>query len=95
MVIPVLAGKSALGAGFPGYVVLLGSQLLPPFGFGLHHCVGFQLARAEMFSAFTAFLSAFGAFELAVDPGELRYGASIGIRCLRTLPLRLHAAVSA
>src|SRR5882672_2277013 len=35
VIIPVFAGKGALGAGFSGYVVLLRGQLLAPFGFGL------------------------------------------------------------
>jgi cytochrome P450 len=38
------------------------------FGFGIHHCVGAQLARLEMNLALNAFLDAVESFQL--QPGE-------------------------
>ncbi|MBI1179537.1 MAG: cytochrome P450 [Alphaproteobacteria bacterium] len=62
------------------------------FGSGIHHCVGSQLARAEMLASFRAFLDRFAAFELAVPAGDIHYHPSFALRGPETLPLRLTPA---
>jgi cytochrome P450 len=43
------------------------------FAYGIHHCLGAQLARLELRTAFPALLRRFPALRLAVDPAEVRY----------------------
>jgi cytochrome P450 len=43
------------------------------FAYGIHHCLGAQLARLELRIAFPALLRRFPALRLAVDPAEVRY----------------------
>ncbi|HEY0573013.1 MAG TPA: cytochrome P450 [Pseudonocardia sp.] len=43
------------------------------FGFGIHHCVGAQLARREMAIAYPALLRRFPTLRLAAPPEELGY----------------------
>ncbi|MQA95385.1 MAG: cytochrome P450 [Streptosporangiales bacterium] len=48
------------------------------FGYGVHHCLGAPLARAEMRIAFPALLRRFPGLRLAVPPERVRYrGASV------------------
>ncbi len=56
------------------------------FGSGIHHCVGSQLARAEMLVSFRAFLDRFDRFELAVPATEIRYHPSFALRGPTKLP---------
>ncbi|MFN3233566.1 MAG: cytochrome P450 [Alphaproteobacteria bacterium] len=62
------------------------------FGSGTHHCVGSQLARAEMQQSFKAMLRHFSRFELAVDPSDIVYHPSFALRGPVKLPLRLEKA---
>jgi cytochrome P450 len=59
------------------------------FGSGIHHCVGSQLARAEMLAAFRAMLRHFSNIELAVAREEIGYHPSFALRGPKSLPLRL------
>ena len=43
------------------------------FAYGIHHCLGAQLARLELRVAFPALLRRFPALRLAVDPADVRY----------------------
>jgi cytochrome P450 len=43
------------------------------FGYGIHHCVGAQLARREMALAYPALLRRFGSLRLATPAEELSY----------------------
>ncbi|HEX4250353.1 MAG TPA: cytochrome P450 [Pseudonocardia sp.] len=43
------------------------------FGYGIHHCVGAQLARREMAIAYPALLRRFPTLRLATPPDELAY----------------------
>lgn len=43
------------------------------FAYGIHHCLGAQLARLELRVAFPALLRRFPGLRLAVDPAEIRY----------------------
>jgi cytochrome P450 len=43
------------------------------FAYGIHHCLGAQLARLELRVAFPALLRRFPDLRLAVDPAEVRY----------------------
>ena len=43
------------------------------FAYGIHHCLGAQLARLELRIALPALLRRFPGLRLAVDPAEIRY----------------------
>jgi cytochrome P450 len=43
------------------------------FAYGIHHCLGAQLARLELRIAFPALLRRFPGLRLAVDPAQVRY----------------------
>jgi cytochrome P450 len=43
------------------------------FAYGIHHCLGAQLARLELRVAFPALLRRFPGLRLAVDPADVRY----------------------
>jgi cytochrome P450 len=58
------------------------------FGYGIHFCVGAQLARLEGQIALRALTERFPALALAVEPGELRWRHSTIMRGLETLPVR-------
>jgi cytochrome P450 len=62
------------------------------FGSGIHHCVGSQLARAEMIAVFRAMLERFSKFELAVPRDDLQYHFSFALRGPQSIPLKLTAA---
>ncbi len=62
------------------------------FGSGIHHCVGSQLARAEMKATFEAMLRRFSNFSLAGGIENIRYHASIALRGPDELPLTLKPA---
>lgn len=62
------------------------------FGSGIHHCVGSQLARAEMRASFEALLRRFSNFSLAEPVDNIRYHASIALRGPGELPLTLKPA---
>ncbi len=59
------------------------------FGAGIHHCVGSELARAEMLAAFRAMLAHFSKIELAVAPDDIAYHPSFALRGPASLPLTL------
>jgi cytochrome P450 len=59
------------------------------FGHGIHHCLGAPLARLEGEIAIGALLRRFPDLALATDPADLRWRASMLIRGLTTLPVRL------
>jgi cytochrome P450 len=57
------------------------------FGYGLHFCLGAPLARLETQIAIGRLVARFPDLQLAVDPSELRYGATILGRGLVELPV--------
>src|SRR5919202_4452638 len=57
------------------------------FAYGIHHCLGAQLARLELRVAFPALLRRFPGLRLAVDPGELRYRERSIVYGLEELPV--------
>jgi cytochrome P450 len=59
------------------------------FGYGVHFCLGAQLARIEGQEAFGALLSRFPDIALAVDPAEVVHRRSTLVRGLTELPVRL------
>jgi cytochrome P450 len=65
------------------------------FGHGLHHCLGAPLARLEGDVAFRTLLARFPDLALAGDPDELTWRASLLMRGLTRLPVRLRAAGAA
>jgi vitamin D3 1,25-hydroxylase len=62
------------------------------FGFGLHHCLGAQLARIEGQEAISALITARPDLELAVEPADLVYRHSTLVRGVRSLPARARRA---
>jgi len=62
------------------------------FGSGIHHCVGSQLARAEMLVSFTSMLKKFRRFELACDKDDIQYHFSFALRGPQAVPLTLTPA---
>lgn len=58
------------------------------FGTGIHHCLGAQLARAELSVGITGLFAAFPELRLAVDPGELALTRGSVMRYLTALPVR-------
>ncbi|MBO0849875.1 MAG: cytochrome P450 [Pseudonocardia sp.] len=63
---------------------------LPPhvaFGYGIHHCVGAQLARREMAIAYPALLRRFPTLRLAVPAGEVAYRPFSIVYGVTTLPV--------
>ncbi|MEC9359710.1 MAG: cytochrome P450 [Pseudomonadota bacterium] len=57
------------------------------FGWGLHHCVGAHLARAQIRISLEEILDEFGGVRLAVDESELDYVPSMNLRSLLSLPV--------
>jgi cytochrome P450 len=57
------------------------------FAYGIHHCLGAQLARLELRTAFPALLRRFPDLRLAVDPGELRYSERSIVYGVAELPV--------
>ena len=60
-------------------------------GIGRHHCIGAQLARQEIISAFGALLERYERFELAPDAPPPQYVPSFFGRNLKELRVRLSA----
>jgi len=58
------------------------------FGWGMHFCLGSQLARLEARVVMPKLIDRFPKLRLAVDAAELRYHPTIVGRTLKTLPLR-------
>jgi len=59
------------------------------FGHGIHVCVGAGLARIEASSALRALAENVTALEV-IDPTELRFGPSFGLRGMVEVPVRVH-----
>jgi len=58
------------------------------FGQGMHYCLGAPLARLEGEIAFTTLLQRLPGLSLAVDPEALEWRPGVGLRGLRSLPVR-------
>jgi cytochrome P450 len=57
------------------------------FAYGIHHCLGAQLARLELRIAFPALLRRFPGLRLAVDPAEVRYSERSIVYGVEELPV--------
>ena len=62
------------------------------FGWGIHHCVGAHLARAQISLTLEQVLDRFRGISLDIAPEQLEYAPSMNTRTLMRLPLRLTAA---
>ena len=60
------------------------------FNFGMHYCLGHQLARLEGRIALTALLDRFAHWELAVPKEKLHYKPTVSLRGLTKLPIRMY-----
>jgi cytochrome P450 len=63
------------------------------FGHGLHRCVGAELGRMELRTAFPALARRFPDLHLAVDPADLEYHARSIVYGVDALPVRLDGIV--
>ncbi len=61
------------------------------FGHGVHMCIGANLARKEMDTAFRVLLERLDNFELDCDESELNYPPNVLLRGLSKLPIRFTA----
>jgi cytochrome P450 len=57
------------------------------FGYGVHQCIGQNLARVEMQIAFATLARRLPGLRLAVDPSELRFKGESGIYGMKELPV--------
>jgi cytochrome P450 len=57
------------------------------FGYGIHQCLGQELARVEMRAAFPALLARFPTLRLAVEPGEVPLRTESNIYGVHELPV--------
>jgi cytochrome P450 len=57
------------------------------FGYGIHHCIGAPLARAELLIASTALLRRFTGLRLAIPREEIRWTEGRLIRRITELPI--------
>jgi cytochrome P450 len=62
------------------------------FGWGIHHCVGAHLARAQIQVTLEELLKRFSTIRLAVDESALEFAPNMNSRGLVTLPLAVRAA---
>ncbi|GAB3498084.1 cytochrome P450 [Flexivirga lutea] len=62
------------------------------FGHGFHRCVGAELARMELRSAFLGLVGRFPQLELAVPPEQLTFRDLSIVYGVDSLPVRLHSA---
>jgi cytochrome P450 len=62
------------------------------FGHGMHRCVGAELARMELRTAFKALAHRFPDMSLAVAPEQLRFRDFSIVYGVESLPVQLHAA---
>lgn len=60
------------------------------FAFGIHYCLGHQLARLEGRTALAHLLQRFPNWELAVPRENLRHKATVSLRGLTELPIRMY-----
>lgn len=60
------------------------------FAFGMHYCLGHQLARLEGRIALTTLLRRFPNWELTRPPETLRYKPTVSLRGLIKLPIRMY-----
>lgn len=59
------------------------------FGWGVHRCIGAELARMELRAAYPALVRRFPEMHLAVEPQELSYRQTSVVYGVDTLPVRL------
>ncbi len=64
------------------------------FAFGMHSCIGLNLARLESQIWFDKFLDRLPRYRLAVDPGELEYGSNFIVRGPLEVPIVAEPGVS-
>ena len=62
------------------------------FGYGIHRCVGAELARMELRTAYPALLRRFPDLRLAVEPEQLSYRKTSIVYGVDTLPELLHGS---
>ena len=60
------------------------------FAFGIHYCLGHQLARLEGRTALTTLLQRFPNWELTRPWSHLRYKPTVPLRGLTSLPIRMY-----
>jgi cytochrome P450 len=78
---------ASLGAGMDA--IDLTRQATPhlAFAYGIHHCLGAQLARLELRTAFPALLRRFPSLRLDVDPADITYSERSIVYGVQELPV--------
>lgn len=90
VVIPSLSGANRdarLAAGLESFDHTRAASPHLAFGYGLHRCVGAELARLELRLAYPALIRAFPQMQLAVAPHELKYRELSIVHGLSELPV--------
>jgi cytochrome P450 len=57
------------------------------FGYGVHQCIGQQLARAELRASYSVLLRRLPSLRLAVPPGEIGMRSDMGVYGVHSLPV--------
>jgi cytochrome P450 len=78
---------AALGEGMEGIDLTRPPTPHLAFAYGIHHCLGAQLARLELRIAFPALLRRFPNLRLAVDPADIRYSERSIVYGVQELPV--------
>jgi cytochrome P450 PksS len=60
------------------------------FAFGIHYCLGHQLARLEGRTAMATLMRRFPNWELAAPRDSLHYKPTVTLRGLTELPMRMY-----
>jgi cytochrome P450 len=60
------------------------------FGYGIHRCIGAELARMELRAAYPALVRRFPKMRLAIEPDQLSYRKLSIVYGVETLPVELH-----
>ncbi|MGZ4546442.1 MAG: cytochrome P450, partial [Blastococcus sp.] len=77
----------ALGPGLEGVDLTRAPTPHLAFAYGVHHCLGAQLARLELRIAYPALLRRFPTLRLAVDPAEVQFRERSIVYGLESLPV--------
>lgn len=95
MVVCSLSGANrdtALGGGLETFDSLRDPVSHVAFGYGVHRCVGAELARMELRAAYPALVRRFPSMRLAVPPEELEFRKASIVYGVESLPVTLTAS---
>ena len=85
-----LSGANRDGHGLDRFDLTRAARPHLAFGYGLHRCIGAELARMELRAAYPALLRRFPEIKLAKDPSDLSYRKLSFVFGVDALPVTLH-----